>query len=414
VESCNDDKSKVKKKSTKKKVDKNDHIRKKSQGTKVKKESCDKEMQESHDMEMKEESCDTEIKVESGNDDTIFKYDCPVCEKKCKTPNGLTVHISLMHKHFCVHCEKMFSSDEEIKVHLVSHNIITDEEAGEKKYGCEFCDKTYRSIHKLKAHKSTHNIIAMFECNICHKKLKTEGTLSYHKRTVHRDDNEKKFKCEFCGKAFWSRSDMKIHLRMHTNDRPFLCHICSKTFKCSGHLINHNKSIHEDRHWLCHVCGIRFKTKRKYLEHGYTTGHVKEAKPLDVRTWTCEECGKIFARKNDLKIHLRIHSGVKPYQCADCDKAFRCYNHLKQHKVTHTGEKPYECKYCFKRFSQLANVNCHMKKCQYKIRRIVDETETDASKSDVTTRCSVTFENHGQDGEKKAKIQVTVDLKQMS
>jgi hypothetical protein len=29
----------------------------------------------------------------------------------------------------------MFSSDEEIKVHLVSHNIITDEEAGEKKYG---------------------------------------------------------------------------------------------------------------------------------------------------------------------------------------------------------------------------------------------------------------------------------------
>jgi hypothetical protein len=58
------------------------------QGTKVKKESCDKEMQKSHDMEMKEESCDTEIKVESGNDDTIFKYDCPVCEKKCKTPNG--------------------------------------------------------------------------------------------------------------------------------------------------------------------------------------------------------------------------------------------------------------------------------------------------------------------------------------
>jgi hypothetical protein len=31
----------------------------------------------------------------------------------------------------------------------------------------------------------------------------------------------------------------------------------------------------------------------------------------------------------------------------------------------------------------------------------------------VTTECLVAF-NHGQDGEKKAKIQVTVDLKQMS
>jgi KRAB domain-containing zinc finger protein len=256
---------------------------------------------------------------------------------------------------------------------------------------CDISGYSYPNTFKLKVHKATHNTIVTFECDICHKKLKTEGTLWYLRKTVHRDANELFFKCDVCQKAFWSRSDMEIHtVRIHTNNRPYLCHICSKAFKCSGDLINHNKSIHEYRHWFCHVCGIRFKTKKYYLEHGYKSGHNREAKPLDVRTWTCEECGKIFARKNDLKIHLRIHSGVKPYQCADCDKAFRCYNHLKQHKVTHTGEKPYECKYCFKRFSQLANVNCHMKKCQYKIRRIVDETDSKQMQLDVTRQKGVT------------------------
>jgi hypothetical protein len=70
----------------------------------------------------------------------------------------------------------------------------------------DICGNSYPNTFKLKVHKATHNTIVTFECYICHKKVKTEGTLWYHKKTVHRDANENKFKCDVCQKAFLLQS----------------------------------------------------------------------------------------------------------------------------------------------------------------------------------------------------------------
>lgn len=39
---------------------------------------------------------------------------------------------------------------------------------------------------------------------------------------------------------------------------------------------------------------------------------------------TEEGCGKAFLTSYSLKIHIRVHTKVKPYECfvSDCDKAF--------------------------------------------------------------------------------------------
>ncbi|XP_048513965.1 zinc finger protein 497-like [Athalia rosae] len=105
----------------------------------------------------------------------------------------------------------------------------------------------------------------------------------------------------------------------------------------------------------CAICKARFKGSGGLRTH-YKVVHA--AGP----TFTCDECGKEFPLKERLKLHVRTHTGYKPYKCNECEKSFARGGQLVQHRRTHTQVKPYRCLICPGTFSCAANLALHVKR----------------------------------------------------
>ncbi|XP_042248776.1 zinc finger protein 436-like [Thunnus maccoyii] len=177
---------------------------------------------------------------------------------------------------------------------------------------------------------------------------KSQAELPYENSSA-KSQKDRSF-CHLCGKGFQYIGSLMKHIKTH--EKKIDCTVCGITYQSTKELITHLKG-HHNKVYFCDVCGKTFANNRCLRLHGKIHTGIKE--------FVCQECGKTFYRREHLIVHVRTHSGEKPYHCDICGKAFSQSQNLTIHKRSHSGERPYHCSMCGKLFNTSSHLKTHMR-----------------------------------------------------
>ena len=142
-------------------------------------------------------------------------------------------------------------------------------------------------------------------CEVC-KKMLAFTSVSRHMKTVHAEKIGKIWGCVECGKILQDEKRLTQHQTIHNpqseNPSFFYCQDCNYKTKCKDYLVDHRRLMHNQTGNGQYICisgkcskkPISFPNQPRLDKH--KTCHASEK---------CEECGKIFGAKRNLKRHKK-------------------------------------------------------------------------------------------------------------
>lgn len=234
------------------------------------------------------------------------------------------------HRYKCTQCPETFGTERAYETHAEIHSNDS--------FTCLICNINFGSAVAFSIHNQKHSGFGVYKCPLCHFETTTKSSMKPHIKLMHTKDYKRV--CEICGKGFLNNAAYTDHMTLHLGEKKHKCEYCDKKFVLKRYLGIHKKLNHKDiidgveELYACQVCSRTFKFEKSLVRHLSCIHDIGTSKRVP-----CPVCHKIIANNYGLKIHMRTHSGEKPYNCELCDAKFARTKYLQRHMAKHMLDK---------------------------------------------------------------------------
>ena len=205
-----------------------------------------------------------------------------------------------------------------------------------------------------------HKGVKKHKCDQCGKAFNTNSELNNHIKNVHVGESSNKI---------YDNDSLKIqsHIKEEFEIAPHKCKHCYKEFYNFIELNQHINCVHEGvkkrnniyKTHKCDQCGMAYCRQYKLMNRNISCVHegAKRYKKI-YQKHKCDQCGMTYNRQYKLKEHIR---SVHAHKCEICEKHFNKLVTLEKHiSSVHEVVKNHKCDKCGKFFGKKNYLNSHI------------------------------------------------------
>lgn len=178
----------------------------------------------------------------------------------------------------------------------------------------------------------------------------------------HKNPTNKSLICDLCDYRHIRRYKMAEHMdRCHakklketTKPKQYSCEICGIRMTMLCNLKEHMRLHSGEKPY---ACTFESCDRRFY---GYSECSMHMRRHLGLTSHKCDQCQKSFYTKTSLNNHKLSHTNQRPFVCDQCGQSFKGHSAYRDHQQTHTNIRPFVCTVCAKTFRKRNNFTVHM------------------------------------------------------